>query len=310
MTNINNINEQETIVDEILKIHLVKGIYKLHKNDDFLLLPIIKKLAIKTYRKLSKNKLFFTNFNKDFLIDNNLIYLSNKIEQKIENYIKNNKIGFILDLIVILFFIDLSVNNDSELNKIKWKIWNKLVNIVYKKVKNNLEKFITKDTIFTQNILWFKINDKNQKRLFFSTWTAKEIRAIKTQNKEQVSVLDLEATIMFLKQVKEKTSIYNNIIIYTLLVEALEIFNIIKNTKESNSNDYKQSIVFINVMINTFVWTVYINKEFFEKLWFNVKTELNIEHMSEADIDALKTFIKNYYSLLIKDIITETKNSI
>jgi len=134
LINENNV-QNKTIIDEIMQMQLIKWIYKLHKNDDFVKLPIIKTLAIETYRKLAKNKFYYTNFLKDFLIDPNLVYLSSSIEKKIEEYIKDNKTGFLLDLIVLLFVIDLSKTKDVELQKTLKHIWNINIEVVYKKVK-------------------------------------------------------------------------------------------------------------------------------------------------------------------------------
>ena len=302
LINENNV-QNKTIIDEIMQIQLIKWIYKLHKNDDFVKLPIIKTLAIETYRKLAKNKFYYTNFLKDFLIDPNLVYLSSSIEKKIEEYIKDNKTGFLLDLIVLLFVIDLSKTKDVELQKTLKHIWNINIEVVYKKVKWNIEKFITKDTIFIDKIVWFKLNSSKQNRLFFSTWSARDIRAIKTEQKEITTILNVEKILFYLKRFKGETNIYNNIIIYILLTETLDTFNKIKTKYSSDDKIYKQYETFVNIMINTFVWTIYINKDFFEKLWFGLRTWLDINKMNSVDIEALKNFIKNYYTFILKDIM-------
>lgn len=302
LINENNV-QNKTIIDEIMQIQLIKWIYKLHKNDDFVKLPIIKTLAIETYRKLAKNKFYYTNFLKDFLIDPNLVYLSSSIEKKIEEYIKDNKTGFLLDLIVLLFVIDLSKTKDVELQKTLKHIWNINIEVVYKKVKWNIEKFITKDTIFIDKIVWFKLNSSKQNRLFFSTWSARDIRAIKTEQKEITTILNVEKVLFYLKRFKGETNIYNNIIIYILLTETLDTFNKIKTKYSSDDKIYKQYETFVNIMINTFVWTIYINKDFFEKLWFGLRTWLDINKMNSVDIEALKNFIKNYYTFILKDIM-------
>lgn len=302
LINENNV-QNKTIIDEIMQMQLIKWIYKLHKNDDFVKLPIIKTLAIETYRKLAKNKFYYTNFLKDFLIDPNLVYLSSSIEKKIEEYIKDNKTGFLLDLIVLLFVIDLSKTKDVELQKTLKHIWNINIEVVYKKVKWNIEKFITKDTIFIDKIVWFKLNSSKQNRLFFSTWSARDIRAIKTEQKEITTILNVEKILFYLKRFKGETNIYNNIIIYILLTETLDTFNKIKTKYSSDDKIYKQYETFVNIMINTFVWTIYINKDFFEKLWFGLRTWLDINKMNSVDIEALKNFIKNYYTFILKDIM-------
>ena len=95
-----------SITKEATQIMLVKGIYKLHKDKQFLKIPLIKELAILTYNDMSKNKFFFTNFSKDFLISKGLVYLNSSLRKTIENKIKKNEVNSILDLIVVLFLID------------------------------------------------------------------------------------------------------------------------------------------------------------------------------------------------------------
>ena len=301
-------------INEMLHIQLCRWIFKIHKDQDYLKLPVVKKFISTIIKEQTKNKIYYSKFYKDFKIENWLVYLNEKIKDLIETVIKNKNNNtndekmymYMLDIFLIINLIDYVENmahwtDKKELWLIANFLWLQEVEFVYKKVKWKLEKFITKDMLFKNDkIVWFYQYDHSYDRVFFSVENAKDIRAIrqKWDKIEKLKILNIARSIRAIWLLKRRPdSIYTNLILYFLTLSLLEYIQKLK--KQDIYLSEKDQKLF-NLYIKTFIGYIYHDEQVKELLWFN-KDDINIFY-NEQDRIALSNLLKNYFATLIAEL--------